>query len=194
MSNGCYDRERCQSDMIARRSKINMKHGEWKESYIKLSLMLSIVPLYPWCVCSIMAQSRDGLSLSFLSLCLLLVCCGKRQIERGKWERRKTREVAGDWTYSLHTQLKDSSAQRRSLPTCALTFVFLNVVIYSTMELKAKFATAQLQRPHSVVGLLRTGRKDRAGGGLLWCFYHHIQKCFRVATFCSQMIIFLICL
>lgn len=69
-------------------------------------------------------------------------------------------ESAGDWTQSLHTQLKESSAQRHSLATCVLTFVFLSVVIYGTMELKAKLAAAQHQRPHSNVGPGR-GLSDR---------------------------------
>lgn len=143
-------------------------------------------------VCLFYNGTKQGrvVAVFFISLPFVGVLWKKANRE-GKVRKENDEKVAGDWTYSLHTQLKDSSAQRRSLPTCALTFVFLNVVIYSTMELKAKFATAQLQRPHSVVGLLRTVRKDRAGRGLLWCFYHHMQKSFRVATFCSQIIIFL---
>ena len=66
--------------------------------------------------------------------------------------KEEEEEGAGDWTRSLHTQLKESSAQRHSLATCVLTFVFLSVVIYGTMELKAKLAAAQHQRPHSNVG------------------------------------------
>lgn len=61
--------------------------------------------------------------------------------------KEEEEEGAGDWTQSLHTQLKESSAQRHSLATCVLTFVFLSVVIYGTMELKAKLAAAQHQRP-----------------------------------------------
>ena len=60
--------------------------------------------------------------------------------------KEEEEEGAGDWTRSLHTQLKESSAQRHSLATCVLTFVFLSVVIYGTMELKAKLAAAQHQR------------------------------------------------
>lgn len=66
--------------------------------------------------------------------------------------KEEEEEGAGDWTRSLHTQLKESSAQRHSLATCVLTFVFLSVVIYGTMELKAKLAAAQHQRLHSNVG------------------------------------------
>lgn len=117
-----------------------------------------------------MTQSRDGLSLSFSSLCLLLACC-----ERGK-DRRRVRkeeeeEVAGDWAQSLHTQLKKSSTQRQSLPTCALTCVVRSVVIYSITKLKAKLATTQLQRPHINVGLTSIVRKAQAGREMLRCFY-----------------------
>lgn len=107
-----------------------------------------------------MAQSRDGLSLSVLSPCLLLVCWEKGK-ERGRVRNEEEEEVAGDWTWSLHTQLKESFAQRHRLPTYVLTFVFLSVVIYTTMELKAKFATAQHQRPHSNFGLARTVGEDQ---------------------------------
>lgn len=89
--------------------------------------------------------------------------------------KEEEEEVAGDWTRSLHTQLKESSAQRHSLPTCALTFVFLGVVSYSTVELKAKLATAQQLRPHSNVGLGRNVRKDGAGSEQLCCFHRDTQ-------------------
>lgn len=55
-------------------------------------------------------------------------------------EGGRRRRLAGDWTRSLHTQLKESSAQRHSLATCVLTFVFLSVVIYGSTDLKAKLA------------------------------------------------------
>lgn len=121
--------------------------------------MFSIVPLYPWCVCSIMAQSRDRFVLSFSSLCLLLVCWERR---RERVRKEEDKEGAGDWTQSLHTQLKESSALRHSLATYVLTFVFLSVVIYGTMELKAKLAAAQHQRGKSNVGWARIVREDQA--------------------------------
>lgn len=62
-------------------------------------------------------------------------------------KREEEEESAGDWTQSLHTQLKESSAQRRRLATCVLTFVSLSVVIYRTAELKAKLAADQHWRP-----------------------------------------------
>lgn len=62
-------------------------------------------------------------------------------------KREEGEEGAGDWTQSLHTQLKESSAQRRGLATCVLTFVSLSVVIYGTAQLKAKLAADQHQRP-----------------------------------------------
>lgn len=65
-----------------------------------------------------------------------------REAKREGVGKEKDGEGAGDWTRSLHTQLKESSAQRRSLATCVLTFVFLSVVIHGTMELKAKLAAA----------------------------------------------------
>lgn len=72
--------------------------------------------------------------------------------------KEEDEEGAGDWTRSLHTQLKESSAQRHSLATCVQTFVFLSVVIYGTMELKAKLAVAQHQRPNRNVGWARIVR------------------------------------
>lgn len=62
-------------------------------------------------------------------------------------KREEEEEGAGDWTQSLHTQLKESSAQRHRLATCVLTFVSLSVVIYGTAELKAKLAADQHWRP-----------------------------------------------
>lgn len=63
-------------------------------------------------------------------------------------EKEEEEEGAGDWTRSLHTQLKESSAQRHSLATCVLTFVFLSVVIYGSTDLKAKLAApSQHQTP-----------------------------------------------
>lgn len=53
--------------------------------------MCSIVPLYPWSVCSIMAQSRDVVSLSFLSPRLFVSVLWKkanRERESEKGERR----------------------------------------------------------------------------------------------------------
>lgn len=61
-------------------------------------------------------------------------------------EKEEEEEGAGDWTRSLHTQLKESSAQRHSLATCVLTFVFLSVVIYGTVDLKAKLAAPPTPR------------------------------------------------
>lgn len=151
MNNSCYDRVGCQSDMMVWRSKINMKQGEWKESYIKLSLMLCMIPLYPSCVFSIMAQSRNGLGLHVSSACLLWVC-GEARSERVR-SVEEEEEAAWDRTRSLHTQLKESCAQRHSLATCVLTFVFLSVVLYRSTELKAKLAAAQLQRLHCTIGV-----------------------------------------
>ena len=62
-------------------------------------------------------------------------------------KREEEEEGAGDWTQSLHSQLKESSAQRRRLATCVLTFVSLSVVIYGTAALKAKLAADQQGRP-----------------------------------------------
>ncbi|KAG7522248.1 hypothetical protein JOB18_017398 [Solea senegalensis] len=89
---------------------------------------------------------------------------GRRRVRKEEEEEEEEEESAGDWTQSLHTQLKESSAQRHSLATCVLTFVFLSVVIYGTMELKAKLAAAQHQRLHSNVG---TGEDCQIGSGIV---------------------------
>lgn len=66
-------------------------------------------------------------------------------------KKEEEEEGAGDWTQSLLTQLKESSAQRHSLATCVLTFVFLSVVIYGTMELKAKLASRPTSETQAVM-------------------------------------------
>lgn len=72
-------------------------------------------------------------------------------------------EGAGDWTRSLHTQLKESSAQRHRLATCVLTFVFLSVVIYGSTDLKAKLAAPSQHHTASWnVGWATTVRKHQA--------------------------------
>lgn len=123
--------------------------------------MFSLVPLYPWCVCSIMAQSRDGLALSFSSACLLLVCWERRGERESEEGGRRREECWGLDPVPAHP-IKGIFCARHSLATCVLTFVFLSVVIYGTMELKAKLAAAQHQRPHSDVGWAWIDREDQA--------------------------------
>lgn len=59
--------------------------------------------------------------------------------------------------------IKGIFCSKDSLATCVLTFVFLSVVIYHTMELKAKLAAPQHQRPQSDVGLASIVREDQRG-------------------------------
>lgn len=99
-------------------------------------------------------------------------------------EKEEEEEGAGDWTRSLHTQLKESSAQRHSLATCVLTFVFLSVVIYGTVDLKAKLAA-----PHpptsDTPAVMSAGRglSDRIRRGSVppSCFHHHMLTSATVA-------------
>lgn len=82
--------------------------------------------------------------------------------ERGRAKKEEEQEGVGDWTRSLHTQLKETNAQRHGLATCVLTFVFLSVVIYGTMELKATLAAAQHHRPKQYC---RMGKDCQIGSG-----------------------------
>lgn len=93
-------------------------------------------------------------------------------------------EGAGDWTRSLHTQLKESSAQRHSLATCVLTFVFLSVVIYGTVDLKAKLAAPLSPNiRHPAVMSNGRGLSDRIRRGSVppSCFHHRMHASATVA-------------
>lgn len=97
-------------------------------------------------------------------------------------EKEEEEEGAGDWTRSLHTQLKESSAQRHSLATCVLTFVFLSVVIYGSTDLKAKLAVpSQHQTPQLYCWMGEDCQKASGGPRVPpSCFHRHTHT--RVAT------------